>query len=83
MIWTMARLKAMSQVRTHTDGGTPIIDPHVRATVGAHTADAFSGGSCYAVKFVFDRPDDSPFKVISIKFALVLVVARAPVVLFS
>ena len=83
MTWRIERLRAMSQFRKHLDGGIRTIDPHVRATGGAHPADAFSGGSCYAVKFVFDRPDDSPAKVISIKFALVLVVARAPVVLFS
>ena len=80
MTWTIERLKAMSQARTHLDGGIRIIDPYVRATGGAHPADVFSGGSCYAWKFEADRLD-TPAKVISIK--LVLLVARALFVLFS
>ena len=57
-----------------------IIDLHVSATGGAHPADVFSGGSCYAWKFEADRLD-TPASVISIKpVFVVLVVARAEAV---
>jgi hypothetical protein len=73
MIWTIARLKAMSQTRSHIDEDTRTIDPH--GDRPRAPGDRFS--SFYAWKFDADRLD-TPVKVISIKPVLVaLVVASA------